>query len=409
MWLHLPPTLASSLASPDSTSPSDASFDALAASCTWRTKSRQPRDWRRVWKTEASIRRLFGATWGRSQRDCSEAVSTWLSGAFPVRTCPSPARGPASTALDPDSSSRSFVPFATWDAATSSWRTCQRSLLDESLMPFSGRWPKSGSLRNGAVYEQRTLVRLMAGIAGGAWRGIANRWPTPRVSAERSSRASMTRDGHWAAPSLEQVAELSMGILPREFDSPEELKGRSKAMWPTPAADRVSQRTDTQLSGDGRETPNKLGWAVAKWATPSASPWRSGDASDETFEKNSRPLNEQATRFWSTPLGSEPRQGYKGGSQYQQSLSTEAVDFLTGLPDQTTETPGQPSSNAGPTSRPQLSALFEEWLMAFPLGWTCVCAPEATGSEDSATPSCPSRPKQPCASSGSAPSESGRD
>jgi hypothetical protein len=48
----------------------------------------------------------------------------------------------------------------------------------------------------------------------------ATHWPTPRVEAERSSRGAMTRDGHWSAPALEQFAELSMGILPREFQSP---------------------------------------------------------------------------------------------------------------------------------------------------------------------------------------------
>lgn len=59
-------------------------------------------------------------------------------------------------------------------------------------------------------------------------------------------------------------------------------------LLPTPNAARVGSRTDTRLSGDGRETPNKLGWAIgALLPTPSVADGtgghktRSGDRKDE--------------------------------------------------------------------------------------------------------------------------------
>lgn len=49
--------------------------------------------------------------------------------------------------------------------------------------------------------------------------------PTPRVSAERSSRRSMVENRQWSAPSLEQAVELAQGRLPREFESWDEVPG----------------------------------------------------------------------------------------------------------------------------------------------------------------------------------------
>ena len=75
----------------------------------------------------------------------------------------------------------------------------------------------------------------------------------------------------------------------------------------------------------------------AIWATPTARDFRSGKASEETMNRNSRPLNEQATH----PGRHAPRSGVSGNE----------------------------SSRSGPTSL-QLSPAFVEWLMGLPIGWT---------------------------------------
>lgn len=44
------------------------------------------------------------------------------------------------------------TPFATYDPGSSSWRTWEPSLFEDSTS-FSGRWPKSGTTLDGRAYE----------------------------------------------------------------------------------------------------------------------------------------------------------------------------------------------------------------------------------------------------------------
>jgi len=487
MWLYLPRALTSpsSRESGHLTSPSEEYFTMLSHYATWRTKPQPPSGWRRVWKRETSIRRLFGATSGRSQRDCSEAVSTWLSAASPAPTSASRESAPASTPNAPASSSTSSEPFATYDPATSSWRTSQLSLL-EGLTPFSGRWPKAGSMRSGSVFERPTSARLMAEIAGGASHGTGESWATPHVSAVRKSRKALVEMQQWAAPDIEQQAELMMGILPREYQSEDELTPQarriydgSRSAWPTattgdsasaarhttttgvmhpgttltdaarqwPTPYGMSNRDETGKLGAGGEfakfvtnwptpqqadgerqsewisrredNPTLLG-AARQWQTPKSggrNAYRGGDRSDEPllYGQAQEVTARQRACSWSTPAARDYRTSNTAESQARrkdndkrtQQLSNQASH--SGLPAPPTETAGPPSSNAGPTSRPQLSALFVEWLMGVPLGWTCVCAPAPTGSGGSETPSCRPNARQPYASSGSEHSENFRD
>ena len=61
-------------------------------------------------------------------------------------------------ASEADSSTSSPESFATWDHATSSWKTFQRSFLEE-WAPFSESWPRSGMTLNGAAIRLPQLVR----------------------------------------------------------------------------------------------------------------------------------------------------------------------------------------------------------------------------------------------------------
>lgn len=66
--------------------------------------------------------------------------------------------------------------------------------------------------------------------------------------------------------------------------------GAAVALLPTPNATRVGSRMDTQLSGDGRETPNKLGWAIgALLPTPSAAAGTGGQSS-RSGDRKGEPL-----------------------------------------------------------------------------------------------------------------------
>jgi hypothetical protein len=61
-------------------------------------------------------------------------------------------------------------------------------------------------------------------------------WPTPRVSAARTSRFAATAPHSRSAPSLEQAIELRAGVLPRELNSLNEVPESWRKLWPTPAA-----------------------------------------------------------------------------------------------------------------------------------------------------------------------------
>ena len=56
--------------------------------------------------------------------------------------------------------------LASYDLATSSWRTSQRCLV-EGLEKFSETWPRSGMTQNGTAYQLPTLAPLTNGIASG--------------------------------------------------------------------------------------------------------------------------------------------------------------------------------------------------------------------------------------------------
>jgi hypothetical protein len=74
------------------------------------------------------------------------------------------------------------------------------------------------------------------------------------------------------------------------------------------------------------------------WPTPQAKDWKSGEVSEATRTKNSRPLNGIASHF--SP------------------------------PDQETPTHGSESSPSAQTSRRRLNPAFVDWLMGLPPGWT---------------------------------------
>lgn len=79
------------------------------------------------------------------------------------------------------------------------------------------------------------------------------------------------------------------------------------------------------------------------WPTPAARDWRSGKASQETMDGNSRPLNE-VVEHWPTPVGDDT--GYRKGKYQQGGTAT--------------------STAVGG----KLSPSWVEWLMSVPIGWT---------------------------------------
>jgi hypothetical protein len=104
-----------------------------------------------------------------------------------------------------------------YDHASRSWRTSQVSLLTNTSEPFSGTWPRRGSMRSGACWAHDTWEPRTVEIACGYWpsprstdgerggrgdliqavRGNENKhfknWPTPTRKANQGAPSMMSR------------------------------------------------------------------------------------------------------------------------------------------------------------------------------------------------------------------------
>lgn len=205
----------------------------------------------------------FGMTFAPLMGDRGETVLTWCREASRARTSAWLERAPASAASAPGCGPIWRGSWATFDRASSSWRTAQPSLLGDSD-ECSPTWPRSGMTAGGQCWELPTWEPHTSAIASGSL------LPTPTATSYGSCQGgAMGRDGQKNRPSLQTMA--------------------AKSQWPTPTVcGNYNRKGLSAKSGDGLAT------AVARnFATPTARDWRSGKASEATHAKNSRPLSEQ--------------------------------------------------------------------------------------------------------------------
>lgn len=127
--------------------------------------------------------------------------------------------------------------WAHFDAADGEWHDPQATLFGGERVV---RWPRAGRLVGDEVFAATPVAPMSL------FRSTTP-YPTPREAADRASRASVTRDGHWSAVSLGQAAELANGELPREFESVDELTPQARALFDAGRA----QRFPTPTSIDG--------------------------------------------------------------------------------------------------------------------------------------------------------------
>jgi hypothetical protein len=122
--------------------------------------------WRNDKTMEPSRLSRFGLTLRLlTERDGEELLTSFLAG-FPARTSALPEGALESTA--PAQDSGSILPgwFAKYDHEKSTWRTAQRSLL-EDLESYSETWPRWGSMLNGVSYRPPTAEPTTSGSESG--------------------------------------------------------------------------------------------------------------------------------------------------------------------------------------------------------------------------------------------------
>jgi predicted DNA-binding protein YlxM (UPF0122 family) len=217
-----------------------------------------------------------------------------LVGGFPsrVKTSASPAAVKDSRVPGQGSGPNMRESFASYDPATSSWRTSQLC-LDGASAVFSETWPRAGMTRNGTACQREPLAPITRETASGSW-------PTPlaRDGKHNGSRVQWWRDGNGG---LDLTSAVQMWPTPTARDHKDGrycpnvpingLLGR--AVWATPTVNGNYNRKGSSLtSGDGLATqaggalnPRWVEWLMGYpdgWtdlgdsATPSSRRSRSG-------------------------------------------------------------------------------------------------------------------------------------
>jgi hypothetical protein len=187
-------------------------------------------------------------------------------------------------------------------------------------------------------------------------------WPTPRANendqGEKGQQAC--RDGSsWLGQNRGAT-----------------LTTAAKAQWPTPDVPNGGRTLSPDVSPTGRAPDGSkkqvgLQNAVKLWATPHSNCSTGAGAQGRDGGEN---IQTQAAN-WGTPRTSDYKgSGPQGSSSAQhlankQQLSGQAVEYSAPSPAAPSGT--KPSTSSAVTaSKGQLAAIFVEWLMSFPPGWT---------------------------------------
>lgn len=203
----------------------------------------------------------------------------------PARTSAAPEKEPVSKESVADCGQNTPALLASFDHATSSWKTWQLCFTGE-LSEFSETWPRAGMTRNGRAYELSTLVPRTSGIESGLW-------PTPSVAGGGNPPQLLTpHKGHF---------------IRRSGQKEHLLLDQAVKMWPTPNATDGSKAPKYFARGNP-----SLPQAVKLWATPIRRDSR-------TFKGAMRSPN---------AMGAEPLVVQVGGT-----LNPRWVEWLMGYPD----------------------------------------------------------------------------
>ena len=158
--------------------------------------------------------------------------------------------------------------------------------------------------------------------------------------------------------------------------------GKESGFWPTPGAANANSDIGLTCSGDGRKTPNKLGWAVAErmWPTPLSSDATKGGPNQR--DSRGRPSLTMAAMTWPTPtksdgMGGPGNSGRNGGLNLRtvvMTLPTPKSRYWKGQSQRGIRGPMDSLANLdrgdGKTIGGSLNPDWVEWLMNWPIKWS---------------------------------------
>ena len=234
MWLYLPTSACTPVAG-DSILDSDWRIQMLSQSFTWRGTWKQARYWLTILKRDSWMMPLFGLI--PEPSTANHLLTKWI-GSLPD--------SPASRGVERDKERDSMTSdgsgpilsdwFAKYDPEDCSWRTSQVSFLVD-LNTYSETWPRSGSMRNGQVYERPMSVRPIVENESLSWDTKEPRWATPttRDYKDGDGTANVKTNsllGRQAPRTLMPGQELSNNdqTSPQQWRTPEGSDGEGGTM-----------------------------------------------------------------------------------------------------------------------------------------------------------------------------------
>ena len=251
-------------------------------------------------ETESCLDSLSGMTSAPSTESRGDGKSMLSPADSPARTSAQQVKEQESTASDPGYGEKWPESFAKYDLDSSLWKTHQYSLL-EDLELFSETWPRWGTMRDGACWEQTTQARHTSGKGSGYWQ-------TP-------------------------VADDSVNRLKGKINSRGEPKLSAQVLLPTPTA---SSYGNNRGGSSGRKGEVRLSLASMasqdSWPTPTVC----GNYNRKGVSKKSG--DGLATAVWSkdgkSRMDQLPNRVAYGGDQTRQKgqLNPEWVEWLMGWP-----------------------------------------------------------------------------
>lgn len=158
----------------------------------------------------------FGMTFAPLTGSRGAELLTWFLAGFPAKTSAALEKERESTEREAGYGAKWQGSFATYSPATSSWKTAQCSLLEDSD-EFSETWPRWGLMRDGECFPVTMQAEFTYASASGL------RLPTPRSCSAMAARIT-ENTANAKFPNLETVlARLTLPTL-----GANEGKGSSK-------------------------------------------------------------------------------------------------------------------------------------------------------------------------------------
>ena len=177
-WLHVPGFPCAQGSEGSNSGSRSPSVPAIPASVTSKGKPFPPRSWSKGWSTGSWLTLLSGLTLKPST--AVAGVDAWISSLrVSLASRLAPPESVKGSTMSAGSGTTSLESFAKWHRDSYSWKT-SLALFAEDYHPFSGRWPRSGSMRSGICFELPTSEHRTS-VSGGSF------WPTPTAGDSKSA------------------------------------------------------------------------------------------------------------------------------------------------------------------------------------------------------------------------------